>query len=722
MVDVATLTIAVDSRQLGTATTAQDRFTQSGQRAERQSQRFSQAQQQTARSSRVGARGVQNLGFQLQDIVVQYESGTDAARIFAQQVPQILGGFGALATLLGVGAASLGAFFPQLFEFANAADDASDAVGDLADAIDDYRQALDSGRSSSRELAEDFGRQTGQARELFQIQTELLQLQAQRQASGVFRQIAEQISDAAAAPTDNLIQDLERIVEINQEIDQLTAQQPLFGQNPVISSGIERLQNELVRLSDATQIVRDIESQFNLARPAAIRLAEAIAEARSAEGFEAQAEAFQRLQQELTNALGPFSELDEESQKLIMNLVNARLEATRLSSATDIVLDTAMDLSGVIAGIDFSNAISGANILITRISQAAQGAAAVVGAVGSAVARGVTEQQRLDVQNLELELRRSGATAAQIGGQTAGLRERQRLENQVASGVLIPQAVIEQLVQNAEDRGAEFAANQAALADIRRTQRSGGAGSHRELNRLRREATQLTEDLRTAEEAYADELERVNSLFAAGLISQETFNRATQELTDTYDQFGFTVNDVRDSLADTFTDIITGSENARDAIANLAGEFGRLLLNDTFRRIISGEGFGGGGGFGGFISSILGFANGGAFQGGKVTAFADGGIVSSPTFFPMQGGTGLMGEAGAEAIIPLRRGAGGRLGVDAQQVQLSIVVDAEPGPLFVPTVRAEATNAAVTVSQQTVRQQQRGLPQAIQSAQQRSGI
>jgi phage-related minor tail protein len=31
----------------------------------------------------------------------------------------------------------------------------------------------------------------------------------------------------------------------------------------------------------------------------------------------------------------------------------------------------------------------------------------------------------------------------------------------------------------------------------------------------------------------------------------------------------------------------------------------------------------------------------------------------------MQGGTGLMGEAGPEAILPLRRGSDGRLGVAA---------------------------------------------------------
>ena len=58
-------------------------------------------------------------------------------------------------------------------------------------------------------------------------------------------------------------------------------------------------------------------------------------------------------------------------------------------------------------------------------------------------------------------------------------------------------------------------------------------------------------------------------------------------------------------------------------------------------------------------------ADGGAFAQGRVMPFATGGIVSGPTTFPMRGGTGLMGEAGPEAIMPLRRGADGRLGVAA---------------------------------------------------------
>jgi phage-related minor tail protein len=47
----------------------------------------------------------------------------------------------------------------------------------------------------------------------------------------------------------------------------------------------------------------------------------------------------------------------------------------------------------------------------------------------------------------------------------------------------------------------------------------------------------------------------------------------------------------------------------------------------------------------------------------KITGFAHGGVVNSPVLFPLRGGTGVMGEAGPEAIMPLSRGSDGRLGV-----------------------------------------------------------
>ena len=62
----------------------------------------------------------------------------------------------------------------------------------------------------------------------------------------------------------------------------------------------------------------------------------------------------------------------------------------------------------------------------------------------------------------------------------------------------------------------------------------------------------------------------------------------------------------------------------------------------------------------GTVASLF-LAKGGAFERGEVIPFARGGVVSSPTLFPL----GMMGEAGPEAIMPLRRLSSGELGVAA---------------------------------------------------------
>jgi lambda family phage tail tape measure protein len=71
-------------------------------------------------------------------------------------------------------------------------------------------------------------------------------------------------------------------------------------------------------------------------------------------------------------------------------------------------------------------------------------------------------------------------------------------------------------------------------------------------------------------------------------------------------------------------------------------------------------------GYGGDLSSFTPVANakGGVYDGPGISAYSSS-VVSSPTMFAFANGTGLMGEAGPEAIMPLTRGANGKLGVQS---------------------------------------------------------
>lgn len=144
----------------------------------------------------------------------------------------------------------------------------------------------------------------------------------------------------------------------------------------------------------------------------------------------------------------------------------------------------------------------------------------------------------------------------------------------------------------------------------------------------------------------------------------------------------------------------TAQQEGRDAMLGIASATTQAIaeadsLTDALKRAglalldLSVQGLGGRGPLAGLLGNVLGSifgggvarvpsslagaaaavgqisynARGGVYSGG-VQTFASGGVVTRPTRFPMAGGgTGLMGEAGPEAILPLTRGRNGQLGV-----------------------------------------------------------
>jgi hypothetical protein len=155
------------------------------------------------------------------------------------------------------------------------------------------------------------------------------------------------------------------------------------------------------------------------------------------------------------------------------------------------------------------------------------------------------------------------------------------------------------------------------------------------------------------------------------------------------------------SLANGIMGLIEGTTTAKEVFANFLKSIGQILVQEGTKMIamyiaiaiakaIAGMGGGGGGGTmpgaapqmtpgavvtpTGFQGQFAGIAANGATFANGIASFAKGGaftnsVVSSPTMFKFADGgamrTGLMGEAGPEAIMPLSRGADGSLGVQA---------------------------------------------------------
>jgi len=169
---------------------------------------------------------------------------------------------------------------------------------------------------------------------------------------------------------------------------------------------------------------------------------------------------------------------------------------------------------------------------------------------------------------------------------------------------------------------------------------------------------------------------------------------------------------IGDAFGNSIKGVITGSMTAKEALASffssVAEYFADMvakmiakwitlaILNTIVKIFPGGGGFsanaaGFGGNFDAGIPALGGipdysgaFAKGGTFAQNGIVPYANGGIVNRPTMFKFARGgamaTGVMGEAGPEAIMPLKRGADGKLGVASaggSGVTVNVSVDAK---------------------------------------------
>lgn len=187
-------------------------------------------------------------------------------------------------------------------------------------------------------------------------------------------------------------------------------------------------------------------------------------------------------------------------------------------------------------------------------------------------------------------------------------------------------------------------------------------------------------------------------------------------------------------MGDTLAEfVMTGKANfadfAKSLLSDLTKVFMRFALFNAIAGIFPGMGkFLGVAGNGAVIggkggppttmpdSVSLMAANGMAFAKNKIVPYAKGGIVSRPTLFQYANGGsgrfGLMGEAGPEAIMPLRRGPNGKLGVEASGGVGNVVVNVDAQGTSVqgnqPNAKALGSAIGAAVQAELIKQKRPG--------------
>jgi hypothetical protein len=183
----------------------------------------------------------------------------------------------------------------------------------------------------------------------------------------------------------------------------------------------------------------------------------------------------------------------------------------------------------------------------------------------------------------------------------------------------------------------------------------------------------------------------------------------------TVEQFGYSIQGVKASMQDVVVNglksmedalvdfVTTGEFNFRNFANSIIREMARIAIQQAIMKSI-----------GGFFGGLFGFEKGGAFAQNGIQKFARGGVIKQPTMFRYGGSNlGIAGEAGPEAIMPLKRGRGGRLGVEAQgggNTNISISVDASGSSVEGQGEQARQLGQAISLAVQSelVKQKQPG--------------
>lgn len=120
---------------------------------------------------------------------------------------------------------------------------------------------------------------------------------------------------------------------------------------------------------------------------------------------------------------------------------------------------------------------------------------------------------------------------------------------------------------------------------------------------------------------------------------------------------GISATQFASAITKAFTQATTGGKQFDEVLKGLALKLSSLAVQNAFKplaKVLSGG-----------LQDIFNGDSGGN-SGQVLTAFASGGVINTPSYFPLSGGGfGLAGEAGPEAIVPLSRGSDGRLGIAA---------------------------------------------------------
>jgi hypothetical protein len=508
---------------------------------------------------------IRNTGYQVGDLAVQVASGQSAMVAFAQQAPQLLGGFGTFGAVAGAAVAIAAALASAFGRMGGDAETAETRMDALNDATKSYADAAELAVSPIVDLVAKYGELADSVRAVQIAQAELARGEAMRALQSTLESVQPSGLEEFSASVIRGVEAAEmRAQQMYQRISDmqaiLTLENARFFDFTEDYAEIDRLRAEIDRVRSG---IAEFADAYGITNEQAQLLAAAMAEVEaSATGTAAQqVEAVEQLRAALVAVYGSLDAANQQMPGLVGLLNSAALSTAEIAAA---------DMATPIA-----NADTAAGGLADNMERAATAAQLFYAA----------------------QVTRTGLGPSPVGMVPQDLLPPGQMQGPpVAPGFLPPP----------QARGSV----------------GGRSASDRARIDAERQAARVYQETRTALEQYNAELERLGQLHEQGLIDAETYGRALDQLPEKYDELqraGDALRRAQEGIADAFVDAIVEGRNFGEAISGVLKDLAAQMI----RTALIGGGPGGGAGLFGFLFPALNGlfggarANGGPVMGGR---------------------------------------------------------------------------------------------------------
>ena len=296
---------------------------------------------------------IQNAAFQFQDLVVQISSGTSATRALGQQLPQLLGGFGAMGAVLGLVAAVALPLGASLLGIGDSADALTKKMEALEKAVSDYRSAVDAAKAPTADLVEQYGFAAGAARELLEELSRLARLEAVETLQSSIKSLDSGLGG------------------IKSLLDTIDAEKALgLDDSGLVAASVEQLKKE-----------------YGLTVEQARELNRLLTSAQAAQSLTDKANRLADISRFLEQTVTSSTEANKEMLGVAKAAAEGSLEAMKLSEGVRQSETAAKDLSAAVDSITFSGAI----IEAQSLAQALESAGDFARSIGRNIVKSVTE-------------------------------------------------------------------------------------------------------------------------------------------------------------------------------------------------------------------------------------------------------------------------------------------------------------------------------------------